>query len=90
MALLLGLKAKLAAFGAFLLGVLALFVRLRMVTNQRDKARDAAEKYKAWSERQQDTTALDAEIEQEFSHRAEEAREAIKNDEIPKHLRHRR
>jgi hypothetical protein len=84
---LLNLKAKLLAAGAFLLAVLGFFVRLKMVTNQRDKAQQSAKKYKAWSERQTKTVEMDAEIEQEFSHRAEEAKESLKNDEIPEHLR---
>jgi hypothetical protein len=83
----LNLKSKLIAFGALLLTVLGFFVRLKVVTNQRDKAQDSARKYKAWSERQEDTRQIDAEIEQEYSHRAEEAREALENDEIPDHLR---
>jgi hypothetical protein len=77
----------LIALGAGLLAILGFFVRLKIVTNQRDKARVAATKYKAWSERQEETRQIDAEIEQEFSHRAEEAREALENDQIPDHLR---
>lgn len=63
----LNLKAKLIAAGAFLLSVLAFFLRLKVVTNQRDKAREKAEKYQAWSERQQATSLLDSEIESEYS-----------------------
>jgi hypothetical protein len=63
-----------------------LFIRLKVVRSQRDSAREKAAKYKAWSERQQETATIDAEIDQEFSHRAEVAKEALKNDEIPEHL----
>ena len=88
--MLLNLKAKLIALAAALLTVLGFFLRLKTVTHQRDKAKASAEKYKAWSQRQSDTTKLDAEIENEFSDRKREADKAIKNDEIPPHLRSRR
>ena len=87
MALLLSLKGKLIAAGALLLTVLGFFLRLKIVTSQRDKAKQKAAKFKAWSERQAETSEIDAEIEQTFSRRAETAREALKNDEIPEHLR---
>jgi hypothetical protein len=77
----LNLKAKLIAAGALLLTVLGFFVRLKVVTNQRDKAQVSAKKYKAWSDRQTKTAEIDAEIDQEFSHRAEE-----KNGDVPKSL----
>ena len=44
---LVGLQAKLAALGAALLVVLGFFVRLKMVTRQRDKATTVAETLKA-------------------------------------------
>lgn len=42
-----GLQAKLAAAGAIALAVLAVFVRLKVVTHQRDKAVVVAETLKA-------------------------------------------
>jgi hypothetical protein len=80
--MLLHLKAKLIAAGALLLAVLGFFVRLKVVTNQRDKAQISAKKYKAWSERQTATSEIDAELEQEFSHRAQEKN----GDQVPDHL----
>ena len=77
------LYAILAAIGTFLLG----FLRLKQVTKQRDEAVKEKKRAKAWVERQEETREKDAEIDQSFSHRAEEAKEAIKNDEIPEHLR---
>ena len=44
---LLGMKAKFAAFGAALLVVLGFFVRLKLVTRQRDKATAVAETLKS-------------------------------------------
>ena len=40
---LLAVKGKLAGIGAAIMAVLAFFVRLQMVKNQRDKARDKAD-----------------------------------------------
>lgn len=83
----LNLKAKLIALGALLLSGLAFILRFQQVKSQRDRAKEAAAKYKAWSERQTENMEADAEIEQKFSHRADEATKALKNDEIPAHLR---
>ena len=86
MALLLNLKAKLIAAGALLATALGFLVRLKIVTSQRDKAKHKAEQYKAWSERQEETATKDSELEQEFSHRAQEANEDVKEGKVPDHL----
>ena len=77
------LYAILATIGAFVLGLF----RLKQVTKQRDEAVKQKKRADAWIERQEETREKDAEIDQEFSHRAEEAKEAIENEEIPAHLR---
>ena len=87
MALLLSLKAKLIAFGAILLTVLGFFLRLKIVTKQRDKAKQAAAKYKSWSERQTQTAEADAEIESKYSDLKREVKQDLKNEVIPDHLR---
>ena len=77
------LYAILAAIGTFLLG----FLRLKQVTKQRDAAVVEKKRADAWIGRQEETREKDAEIDQTFSHRADEAKKAIKNDKIPSHLK---
>jgi len=84
---LLNLKAKLFAAGAILLTVLGFLVRLKVVTKQRDKAKQAATKYKLWSERQTKTAEIDAEIESKYSDLKRQTRQDLKDDKIPDHLR---
>ena len=86
-AMLAGLKAKALALGAIVLTVLGFFLRLKIVTKQRDKAKQTAAKYKSWSERQTKTTEADAEIESKYSDLKRATKQDLKNDEIPDHLR---
>ena len=86
MALLLSLKTKALAAGALLLTVLGFFLRLKIVTKQRDKAKQTAAKYKSWSERQTKTAEGDAEIESKYSDLKREAKQDLKNEVIPDHL----
>ena len=75
------IKAILAGIGIFLLGLLKVqSVRLEQAQRDRDQA-EADLKFRV------DVDILDEEIEQTFSHRAEEAKEALENNEIPEHLR---
>ncbi len=84
---LLNLKAKLIALGAILLTVLGFFLRLKIVTKQRDRAKQKAAKYKAWSERQTQTAEVEAEIENKYSDLKREVKKDLKNEVIPDHLR---
>lgn len=81
------IKAWLAAGAAALIGLLAAIARIGYLKAQRDRYRDHAETYKAQAHQAQLNEAADAEIEQEFSRRAEQAKEAIKNGKVPDHLR---
>ena len=85
--MLLKLKAQLIAAGAILLTVLGFFLRLKIVTKQRDKAKQTAAKYKSWSERQTKTTEADAEIESKYSDLKRATKQDLKNEVIPDHLR---
>ena len=85
--MLLKLKAQLIAAGAILLTVLGFFLRLKIVTKQRDKAKQTAAKYKSWSERQTQTAEADAEIESKYSDLKREVKQDLKNEVIPDHLR---
>ena len=78
------LKANFLAIGgaiiAFLLGIIKFqSVRNKTIKKQRDNA-------KADLQFREDVVELDEEINQEFSHRAEEAKEALDEDRIPDHL----
>ena len=81
----LGLKAKLIAAGAFLFALLVGW--LKIVTKQRDKAKQTAAKYKSWSERQTQTAVADAEIESKYSDLKRATKQDLKNEVIPDHLR---
>ena len=85
--MLLKLKAQLIALGAILLTVLGFFLRLKIVTKQRDKAKQTAAKYKSWSERQTQTAVADAEIESKYSDLKRATKQDLKNEVIPDHLR---
>lgn len=89
----LGIKAKLWGIGAVLLGAFAFVLRLNSLKNQRDRARierdqakAQAKQQKVYRERVEKTAELDAEIEQEFSHRAEEAQKDKEAGNVPKHV----
>ncbi len=85
--MLLKLKAQLIALGAILLTILGFFLRLKIVTKQRDKAKQTAAKYKSWSERQTQTAVADAEIESKYSDLKRATKQDLKNEVIPDHLR---
>ena len=77
------LYAILGGIGAFILG----FLRLKHVTKQRDEAIKQKERAAAWVERQEETREKDAEIDQEFSDAKREAKQELKDGEIPAHLK---
>lgn len=82
------LKNKIYAIGAgiiaVLLGIVKFLAHRNKSLKQEVKSAKSALKYR------EEVDSMDAEINQEFSHRAEEAQRDIQNDEIPRHLRHRR
>ena len=73
------LKAKLFAFGAVALSVLAFFVRLKVVANQRDKARDKALRESARANHVTEVAKKDIEREQRTESRRAEARNEIED-----------
>jgi len=75
--------AMLGVIGTFLLG----FLRLRQVTKQRDAAVVEKKRADAWIERQEETREKDAEIDLQYKDLQAEAKEAIRNEKIPSHLR---
>ena len=80
------LRSKLLLIGgavmAFLIGIIKFqSIRNAKIKNERDKA-VAGLRFK------EDVIDSDAEIDQEFSHRAKLAEEAIDAEEIPEHLKH--
>ena len=81
------IKAILAGAGALALALFAGIIRFRYVKAQRDSLRESAETYKAQLHQAILNDQRDAEIEQDFSRRAEQAKEAIKNGQVPDHLR---
>ena len=78
------LKGKLILIGGavitFLLGV----IKFQSVQNKRNKKRAVqAEKTLKFKE---DVDTIDNEIDQEFSHRAEEAKQDVKEGKVPRNL----
>ena len=76
---------KLYAYGVVALAVLIGVIKVLLGRNKHLKEEiKAAKKAKEFRE---DVDDIDAEIDQEFSRRANEARKALKDNRIPDHLR---
>ena len=71
--------------GAAIIGVL--YLLLKIVSGQRDKAKRDAKAYKAQVKQREAEMKSDNEVDQEFSHRAEEARRDLDEGRIPDILR---
>ena len=82
------LKAKLLAIGAAAFAIL--LATLKIMIGQRNEAREQVKIAKKKIQFDSDVEELDSEIDQTFSRRVEEAKEAIENDKIPDHLISRR
>lgn len=80
-------KARIYAVGALCLGIITVIIRMKFVTNQRDKFKADAEVYKLQVKQAQLNDAADSEIEQTFSRRAHEAEEAIEDGQVPSNIR---
>ena len=83
------IKAKLFALGAFLLTVAAFFLRLKLVTAQRDKARDRADAEAARADQAEDIAKADAEIEAKYSDLERESKRDIEAKRMPSNIRNR-
>ena len=81
------LKAKAVAAGAFLLGVIAFFLRFKVVKHQRDKYREHADIYRNQVRQKQRIDEIDAEIELDYSELERQADEDIKRGEMPSNIR---
>ena len=81
------IKAKLWAFGAIALGVLAAILRFRVVKEQRDNAREQRDQAEAKLKWRDDVEAVDVEIDNEFSDREARAKEDRRRGKVPEHLR---
>jgi len=84
---LLGIKAKLIAAGSLALAAIAAIIRISFLKNQRDSLKTKAKTLEAQVRQQAEIEQADAEIEQEYSRRATEARRVIDEGGIPDHLR---
>ena len=82
-------KAKLYAVGGALLALLAFIVRFKVVKGQRDRFKRDADTYKAQVHQAKAVTKVDSDIEQEYSDLKREAKQDMKNDQMPKNIRDR-
>lgn len=64
----------------------ALLAALKIQSHRAEKWKKAAKKADADLKFRKEMDIIDSEIEQKFSHRADEARRDLDNDEIPDHL----
>ena len=79
------LKSKLILIGGGIIAFLLAALKVLSLQNKRNKRRaEQAEKTLKFKE---DVDTIDAEIDQEFSHRAEEAKQDVKAGKIPRNLR---
>ena len=83
------IKAKLFALGATVLTVAAFFLRLKIVTAQRDKARKRADAEAARADQAEDIAKADAEIETKYSDLERESKRDIKSGRMPSNIRNR-
>jgi len=79
------LKTKLLAFGAALVAMLLTVIKFLTVRNKQLKHKAKVTEKALTLER--DKVKNDNEIDQDYSHRAAEARKDIRNKRIPAHLR---
>ena len=83
------IKAKLFALGATVLTVAAFFLRLKIVTAQRDKARKRADAEAARADQAEDIAKADEEIEAKYSDLERESKRDIKAKRMPSNIRNR-
>ncbi len=83
------IQLKLYAAGALLLTVVGFFIRLKVVTSQRDRARERARGEAARADQAEDIAEADAEIENEFSDLERESKRDIKDGKMPGNIRDR-
>ena len=83
------IKAKLFALGATVLTVAAFFLRLKLVTAQRDKARKRADAEAARADQAEDIAEADAEIEAKYSDLERESKRDIEKGVMPSNIRNR-
>ena len=83
------IKAKLFALGATVLTVAAFFLRLKLVTAQRDKARKRADAEAARADQAEDIAKADEEIEAKYSDLERESKRDIKAKRMPSNIRNR-
>ncbi len=79
------IKQYAIAIGGAIIGVL--YLLLKIVGMQRDKAKRNAEAYKAQVKQREAEMKSDDEVDQEFSHRAQEARRDLDEGNVPDILR---
>ena len=85
----LSIKAKLFALGATVLTVAAFFLRLKLVTAQRDKARKRADAEAARADQAEDIAKADEEIEAKYSDLERESKRDIEAKRMPDNIRNR-
>ena len=83
------IKAKLFALGATVLTVAAFFLRLKLVTAQRDKARKRADAEAARADQAEDIAKADEEIEAKYSDLERESKRDIEKGVMPDNIRNR-
>ena len=83
------IKAKLFALGATVLTVAAFFLRLKLVTAQRDKARKRADAEAARADQAEDIAEADEEIEAKYSDLERESKRDIEAKRMPSNIRNR-
>ena len=82
--MLLDLKTKILAFGGAVIALLVAALKFMVIRNK--SLKDQVKSAQAQIRYRGEVDRLDAEIEQDFSRRAQEARRHIDEDRIPGHL----
>ena len=86
MSFLLGLKAKAIAIGAGLLAIAAFFLRLKIVTAQRDHAREAQKAAETQRDQAKKQNRLDREIRNSRAAKRRQTIKEVEQGEVPSTL----
>jgi len=77
------IKAKLIGAGALLLTIIGFFIRLKVVTAQRDRFKYNADQYKAQADQQKKIIKIDDEINKQTQSRRVQAKKELDDDKVP-------
>lgn len=83
------LRPKLVAAGLFVMTAIAFVVRLKFVTDQRDKLQVEVKKERARADQAEEINDVEQQLDEHFSELEEESESDVDDGKIPDHIRDR-